>query len=397
MPRSQRGVRLASPTVLIGLLPVSILAAGCGAPRSQEPPVASGSVSVVYQSRGAVNGLDTVDGALAGEVLVWESRGPHMSVQRPWQTGQGRELRRLNVLNGAAKVVHEEVEGDSEHWLLDVSLSPDGSRMGASYTDSPALQESYGLCVSSDGRSWRTVNGPDECLRVLPRFSPDGGAIAFLKSDLGNGKLPVSEAVVVRLGMGSGPEEETVLTRPGGAPADVVWAGDGRRLYQVVHRRERGDYMVEAVDWPSLERQIVMTGGGMGMLSVAGKTGAVVWLEQCGVETPDDQGEMPPQPVGRLWRLSPEGGLEQTPVTVKGVPVMAVVSPDGRRLAVVTGDPNVRFRTAGNGLVVHSLADGAAHVHPEFDQKSITDVAWVLEGQALVVAEGKKNVWLVGM
>jgi len=354
-------------------------------------------VTTIYQAQGTVEGLDMVDGGLAGEAFVWESRGPHMSVRRPWQVVEGRELLRVDLASRAAKVVHEEVEGDPEHWLLEIALSDNGRRMAASYKDSPGLPERYGVCVISDGQSWRTVSGPDECVRVLPRCSPDGNAIVFLKIDLGQEDRPTSEAMAVRLGRGGRPVEETVLTPKGASPADVVWAADGRRLYQVVHRRERGDYIVEALDWPSLQRHTIMTGGEMGMMSVARKTGAVVWLEWGGAAHPEDAGETPPQPLGRLWRVSPEGGLEETRVRVRGVPVTALLSPDGRYLAVVTGDPSVRFRTAGNGLVVHSLADGTAHVYQEFDQETIVDVGWALEGQALVVAEGKKNVWLIGM
>lgn len=377
------------------LLPFAGLG-GCGGPRSQQPAVAPGSVSVIYQSQGTVDGLDMADGGLTGEVFVWESRGTHMSVRRPWEAVGGLQLLRLNLLSGEAKALYEDVGGDRSHLLLEIALSDDGRRMAASYRDA-GTPEKYAVRVSSDSQNWRTVTSLDEYTRVRPRWSPDGRAVAFLSMDLEHKGLPSIEGVVVRLGMGDRPVEETVLTPAGGRTGEIVWAADGRRLYQVVHRPDADDYFVEALEWPSLERHTIVTGAGIGGMGVARKTGDVVWLEACGVETPDEDTDTPQQPVGRLWRLSPEGSLEETSVRVKGVSVMAVVSPDGRYLAVVPGDPTVRFRTAGNGLVVHSLADGTAHTYREFDHRTIVDVAWALEGQALVVAEGKKNVWLVGM
>jgi len=139
---------------------------------------------------------------------------------------------------------------------------------------------------------------------------------------------------------------------------------------------------------------MLFTADAIGRLSVARHTGDVLFLA-----TPESEVASADAHVREeVWRLSPEGKVERTEAALDEVPFLAVVSPDGDRLAVVPRAKGERARPVpyGQGLIIYSVSDGASHVIRALEGKLIFSVDWVLAGRALLVGE-PAGVWLVNV
>jgi len=372
--------------IMAAALLLSTLLTGCANPGRRESGGRPPGVVVIYQSRGEIVGLSALKGGAGDQVLVWED----LPLSRPPTV----RLLSLDVSSGKTKVLHEGVLDPSQMFGHEVALSNDGSRIAANGSDDGADHPKHGMYVSDDFRTWALVTPLDNRVRILPRWSPDATALAFLSMEPEHyPHLIPMEAVVVSVPRPARPGKETILTPEGGRSIDVAWAADGQCLYQAVSRPDRSGFYLETLDWPSLERRTVMTGGPLGLLSVAGETGDVVWMEEEG-----NPGTTSANQAGQgrvLRRLSPDGKPERTPVRPDRAPFLAVVSPDGRSVAVVPKLDTRDLHPWGKGLVIYSVRDGAPRAYSEFRDTEVISVAWVLGGRGLAIAERGKRVWLV--
>lgn len=167
------------------------------------------------------------------------------------------------------------------------------------------------------------------------------------------------------------------------ASTTARWSVDGKQLYCQRPRTPMLDDLI-SVAWPSQREMLLSAGIGVTEMSVAEESGDVVVLSPTS---------------GRrvaVWRMRPGSRLKVTPVALPSWPVDAVVSPDGKYVAVVlAGNPESKPTVGEGGLVVYDLDDGSQRSVPGLVGKNVVRVSWALGGRALVftVAPRGKMEW----
>jgi len=362
---------------------------GCAATAQSPSGSPSPGNGLIYRSRGEINALKVFEADGKDQAFSWE----YVSGNALSGGDQGvLRLVRLDFASRKAAVVWEMPSprpGDLLGWC--VAVSQDGRRVATIAGDPSGSSDASHVMVSDDSGNWVPVTPLDNHQRFMLRWSPDGNALAYLRlldsSSSAAVALPVPRPAQVAT--------EAVLTPQGSRCTDIAWAPDSQRIYHVAYP-PGGEHYLEAVSWPSLKRQRLFAAPDMGRLSVAARTGDVLFLatSQTGPagSARSDRGQL-------VWRLSPSGRAEKTPVTLAQTPFLALVSPDGKRLAVVprVEGEQARVLPYGNGLMVYSLADGTSRALRDFQAKPILSVDWALQGRALVVAERGNSIWLVNV
>lgn len=357
---------------------VAAVLAGCAASHVEPREHPLQAEQMVYESQVEIKAAKVSVAKGREQVSIWE--WDHKGVLR---------LVRLDLANGKGSVAWEVPSGsptDPLGFYLD--LAQDGSRLVM--VTRPSWDESQ-LVVRDDTGNWAPVTPLDDRERFLLGWSPDAEALAYLvmSTEHGTRVAAVSVAHPPRLA------KEIILTPEGSRSSEFAWSADGQQIYHVVYRPGSAERYLDAVKWPSLETQRLLSGAWLGRLSAARRTGdVVVFVER--VDTDGmDTGDV--EPILAVWRVSPSGNVEKTPVTVNRVPFAAVVSPDGKRLAVAPSVERERANLVpyGSGVIVYSLADGTSRVFRGFEGKPVTSLNWVLGGQAVLFVEGGKRVWVV--
>jgi len=405
--RSVLGVSAAVTCLLVTVL------AGCRSPQQTpgEPPLPAAGIvhesqaepplpaaGIVYESQGEILALAaaTIEGR--EQAFIWERVGADV-----WPLKSKAVLRalRLDLATRQATLLGERPSPVPESLDGIVAVSADGRCAGvAAHWD--ATPGWSGVLVSDDGEMWTDVTPSEDRLRTGPRWSPDGSALAYYTmtyEDERSGKIASWEAVALAVPRPPRVGSEIVLARPGHFPVDLGWAPSGRRIYLISHPLGERKSLLEAVDWPTLSRRQLMRARGLDELSVARASGDVIVMEV----REKQSGETADAAPVVVWRLQPDGTVGETAVRLDRLPIRAIVSPDGERLAVVTpaedSDPT---RPIAGGLVVYQLADGSSQ---RIDVSPITfspstffgppPVHWVLGGQALLFQEGEDKVRLL--
>jgi hypothetical protein len=322
------------------------------------------------------------------QVFIWEGFRRDDDLMEP--RGVLRSFR-LDPSTGQTRIGWEHAFPDASWgWADDsIAVSQDGRRVAQIEPDLPVDGPSrWRIMVADAGREWTPVTPFDSQLLLLPRWSPSGDALAYLVLTFGKPKLIPRNAVALSVPRPADIAAKIVLTPDGHASDEVAWAHDGRRLYLISAQPDVGRYL-EAVDWPSLERRRLFAGAGLRYLSVARQTGDLVFVANADSEavdpSEDDSGRA-------VWRLSPGGDLQKTPVTHTGALPPHVISPDGSRLAVV---PRAEGDQYGQGLIVYSLGDGTAETFADLEGKSMRCIDWVLGGRAVLAVDSDERIWLI--
>ncbi len=374
------------------VLALAVCIAGC-ASRQTEPPSEAARVRLLYQSKGTLIAVKVFGPVAREQVLVWEGFGQN---DDPMES-EGLEPRgvlRSFVLDPATGQTQDKWEHASSDavwsWSNDyLALSQDGTRFAQLGFD--PLAEGSKVWVADVGGEWTSVRPFDTQFRALPLWSPNGDVLAYLTFYFGGSEgMAGRKAVALSVPRPAGIAKETVLTPDGHASDELAWAPDSRRVYLISVEPDVGPYL-EALEWPSRERRKLFEAAWIGHLSVAREAGDVVFLAAKESSSPEAaEGDS----AQRVWRLSPDGGVEKTPVTHAGALPPHVISPDGSRLAVVPSSEEGRY---GQGLMVYSMQDGTAETFAELEGKFILDIDWVLGGRAVLAIDGEERIWLAAV
>lgn len=277
-----------------------------------------------------------------------------------------------------------------------IAVSADG-RVAVVERYPAATPVSSTVVVGDWGDMWAKVRPSEDGQLMGLRWSPDGSALAYwlMKYDESQ-KIRLVEAVAMAVPRPARVGSEIVLTRARHWCLDLEWAGRGQRVYLISRPPAVGESVLEAVEWPTLTRRELMRAGSLSGLSVARSTGDVLVMEV----RERQSGETADAPPVVVWRLCSDGTVDETAVRLERLPIRAIVSPDGQRLAVVppAEDSDPRSPRAA-GLVVYQLADGTSQ---RFDASPSTlfnppPVHWILGGRALLFQESKNRVRLVDL
>jgi len=333
---------------------------------------------IVYRPHGEIKACVAYGGEGDTRAFLWDY------YEEPSEEGVLRVVK-LDLKTAKATV-------ESEHpyplpsgvFFLQVAVSPQGARQAM--IGNPSGDESQ-VYVRGEAANWAPVTPAHKGTVFLLRWSPDGNAIAYL---LMAGRQGTQAAVASMYGPGEQPTER-VVTPEDCHSVDIAWA-DSDRLCHVA-RWPSGEDVLEVVKWPSLERRTVFTASSLGRLSVAQDSRDTLFLV-----TP--QGEVDPEhpqtAQSDVYRLTPDGQVEQTAAVLDSVPFCMAVSPDGDRLAAAprTPEPEAWRIPYGRGLVIYSLRDGTSHAVDALQDKDVFSVDWVLGGRAVLAAE-PNGVWLI--
>jgi len=370
---------------------LALFLAGCGSPQQNAGGPSIPAAGIVYQSQGEILALAaaTIEGR--EQAFIWERIGGDA-----WPSASAAVMRvlRLNLATRQATLLGESPSPVPGFLDTCIAVSADGRcAVVERHWDSTPVWSS--VFVGDGDEMWTRVTPSEDLCQIQLSWSPDGNALAYISLKYGEfPKIISTEAVAIAVPRPARVGSEIVLTRPGHLPLDLEWATSGRRVYLISHPPEDGDELLEAVDWPTLSRQQLMTAGSLAELSVARASGDVIVMEVRDRES----GETADSAPVVVWRLRPDGTVEETAVTLNRLPLAAIVSPKGERLAVVLWAEGSDARSPkAAGLVVYQLADGTSR---RFDASPSTffnppPVHWMLGGRALLFQEGKSKVRLV--
>jgi hypothetical protein len=377
---------------------LALFLSGC-APTDTEPSGDTSRARVLYQSQGELLAVKTLGSFGREQVFIWEGFRSDEEFMEP--RGVLRAFR-LDLSTGRTHGHWEHAFSETWWgWADDgIAVSPDGRRV-AQLDFGPGAEGSR-VWVADGAGEWTEVRPFDSQYRLLPRWSPNGDVLAYIATTFSRSGVADRDAVALPVPRPAEVAEEIVLTPDGHVSGEVAWAADSRRVYLLSVEPDVGAYL-EAVDWPSLERRRLFAGPGLRYLSVASRTGDLVFQAKAAAEAaseaePEAKSEAAAPAEGDsgrpVWRLSPDGKLQQTPVTHRGALPPHVISPDGSHLAVV---PRAEGERYGQGLTVYSMHDGAGETFTELEGTSIRYIDWVLGGRAVLAVDVDERVWLAAV
>ncbi len=381
---------------------LALFLSGC-APADTGPRGKASRARVLYESQGELLAVKTLGSFGKEQVFIWEGFRSDDEFMEP--RGVLRSFR-LDPSTGRTHGHWEHAFSEASWgWAGDgIAVSADGRRV-AQLDFGPGAEGSRVWVADAEG-GWAQVRPFDSQFRLLPRWSPNGDVLAYIATTLSRSGVMDRDAVALPVPRPAAMSAEIVLTPDGHVSNEVAWAHDSRRVYLLSVEPDVGEYL-EAVDWPSLERRRLFAGPGLRYLSVASRTGDLVFQARAASEAasqaeseakPEADSEAADSTAGDsgrpVWRLSPDGKLQQTPVTHRGALPPQVISPDGSHLAVV---PRAEGEGYGQGLIVYSMQDGAAETFAELEGKSIRHIDWVLGGRAVLAVDSDERVWLAAV
>jgi hypothetical protein len=345
---------------------------------------------IVYESQGEIAAVRVAAPEGHEQAFIWEWIGGLDAVSAdPAVSGEVLRLVQLDLATRQATLLREAPCRAFPFIEPGITVSADG-RYASIEVQVTGIPGGSRVLVGEWDQEWTPVTSWQEGDRAMPQWSPDGTALTYVSVGYDESLHVASvDAVAIALPRRSRIATEIVLTRSGRSCLDMEWAPDSQRVYLMSRGPDDGDYLLEAVGWPALTRQTLMATRRLWGLSVARASHDVLVLE-----VQDRQsGETADSARVVVWRLRPDGTVEETAVRLDRLPGAAIVSPDGQRLAVLlkAEDSDPILPEAG-GLVVYQLADGSSQ---RFDASSgllSRSIHWVFGGRAVLFPEDRKRI-----
>ncbi len=267
--------------------------------------------------------------------------------------------------------------------VLDVAVSPDGTRIATASTDGTAL------LWSRDGERLAAFTGHGSAV-VSVAFAPDGRSVLTASTD-GTARLWDLEGRALAVYAAPDDEVDDASFAPDGRRV-VLLVGDGARVFEIDGRH------VVSVHHGAMARAVRMLAGGALLVTVADDGQCVVW---------DMDGRraasfaVGPTTKVRALDVAPDGsrivtvdydgatrlwGSDGTPLATltTGRPramLLAAFSPDGSRIAAAGGVEVALWDAAGAPLASQTSASG-----------DVTDLRWSPRGDRIVLATKSGHV-----
>lgn len=264
----------------------------------------------------------------------------------------------------------QEVGAGSLRWVRDVSWSPNGKRLAV---ETEGGRQAVGIATTEGAVTWRSDEPEeepgDDVADRAPTWSPDGEALAFVRSRATPGALEVDAGSRLHVVAADGTNERRV-TEPGDRVEDLdplAWSPAGGRLAfrRVTHRGDDPHRSVEIV-------HTVPVDGGPATRLTEG------YEELRSLTWSPDGSRLAFVADGAVHLVAPDG-THRRHVEVEGPdPAHLAWAPDGQHLAFQGGAGSQLFLLAASG-------DGEPRpVTPPPD--GVWDYAWSPDGEELAAS-----------
>lgn len=242
--------------------------------------------------------------------------------------------------------------------------SPDGGRIVYQLHQPEDDAQVVEIADAAGSTVW-TSEGPRD---MAPTWRPDGGALAFVRSNAVPGELPDPDRVQrVRVVASDGTRERPVTDPPAGANDDVpVWSPSGRRL-AFQRTTQRGDDPGMATT--AVHTAAVDGGSSTPVTEPFDELHLLSW-------SPDGQ-RLAFVADGALQLVTPDGSDPRRITSEDSAPGHVVWAPDGQRIA---------FLGVERAYVATASGDDQPRAVTPPPQADLTEIAWSPDGRQLAVA-----------
>ncbi len=276
---------------------------------------------------------------------------------------------RVDVTTGKTRLLGEM----STPWPLPAVVSPDGQ---VAVADIPEEKKPFAtrLVVLESGGRWRTLVPLDDRFRALEGWSPDSRRLLYERWEVSPAGRGPGGLVVAEVPAGKDSAAETVVVRIGkGGACRAVWSADGRTIYAAIGKAD-GPLDLVTFAYPSLEWRTLGRVPPISAFTVATRTGDLVWLAPLSPEKG-------PLPLG-AWRMPPGGAPVDTGLRLDKPVDLAVVSPDGRILAVI--------QDRVTNLILYDLSSSGQQRTLAHGTQTLGPALWLSGGESVVYSEGNE-------
>jgi Tol biopolymer transport system component/DNA-binding winged helix-turn-helix (wHTH) protein len=288
----------------------------------------------------------------------WSPEGERIAFVR--RTEAGRRLCVVAAMGGPVQTL-----GPVYHLLGDLDWTPDGRRIvfsGKEQQEAPMLL----MRIDLSGALTDTLTRPEQLSRGdnLPRFSPDGTTLAFVRGDRGS-----SRDVFVMPSEGGPPRR---LTNGFFSCGGMDWAPDGKSL--IISATLRGPYELWRVPLDGTEPILLAVKGHRSLQpSCAKGRGPLVFVDRTlntDLLLGTVGGEQEPEPVAPSTRIESSGRF----------------SPDGSRVLFVSE------RSGSNELWVVNPADGSVRQLTEAAGDALRKPRWSPDGRRVALNVARQGL-----
>lgn len=279
--------------------------------------------------------------------------------------------------------------GLSVRWATDAMISPDGQRVAFVLWEFVADQPKertriWTVETSGKGEAQPLTKGPKEDL--FPSWAPDSASLAFASAGAGEKDKPQLYVIPAQ-----GGEAKQVCTMPNGV-SDVAWSPDGSRIafISLEGAEPQEDPLVVT---SSRHRRLWTVRPGYDIPEAVTPDNLTVWEYAW---SPDGKQiavyySMGPDETdwynGQVGIVPAGGGAVRQISQLTGQASSLTWSPDGQRVAYITGQWSDRGLVGGD-VLVQQVAGGAGKAHnltPD-SEISLSHVRWFPDGRHMLYA-----------
>ncbi len=277
--------------------------------------------------------------------------------------------------------------GLSVRWASDATISPDGQRVAFIVSEFVADQPKerariWTVETSGKAEAQPLTKGPKEDL--FPTWSPDSTSLAYASAGAGEKDKPQVYVIPAQ-----GGEAKQLCTMPNGV-SDIAWSPDGSRIafISLEGAEPQEDPLVVT---PSRHRRLWTVRPGYDIPEAVTPDNVTIWEYAW---SPDGKQiaiyySAAPEETnwynGQIGLVPASGGMVRQISQLTGQASSLAWSPDGQRIAYVTGEWSDRGLVGGD-VHVQAVEGGEAHNLTPNSEISLSWVRWFPDGKRMLYA-----------